>query len=184
MRLILALLVLVSLSSCTEERVPAAPKGKKRTEVPSTIPDEPAEERQAWVPKESDIVGTWKKPCSPSPTDATKSIRQTIQFPGDHLLIETEIFSDTVCGTRAEVKNQDFIWEDGWNPIVPQLDGNFVTGWQSLFIDETDRDNRILYETHAVLVEEAGKRVLYMQWTTEKTVSLTRKFDRFEVVPE
>jgi len=184
MRLILALLVLVGLASCSEEQAPVGPKKKTRIEIPSTAPDEPQEQAPSWIPRDSDIVGSWKKACTVSPTDATKAIQQTITFSDDRLLIETETYSDPACATRAEVVKQDLVWEEGWDDSLPQLDGVFLKGWRSLFIDESDRDNRVLYETAAVLALENGKRVLYIRWTTEKSVLLEKTLDRFEIVPE
>jgi hypothetical protein len=180
--LVSALSVLI-LAACGEEKLvpsPETPPVDVHVQSQPTPKPKPPE-AAPWVPSDADILGRWAKPCAKS---ATGSQREEIYFIADRILIETLTFSDDACGDGKRLRTQttELAFEDGWEALIPKLNGVFVKGWRGTFRDESRRPEYVDYEVTTHLAEEAGQKVLYIHWSETKPVELDAARDRYVFV--
>lgn len=183
------------VSGCSEQTPFAIKESggapRPRVEMPPTKPAPappalPLPEVVKWVPRDSDIIGRWKKPCSSLPGPHAKSGREEINFvDNDSRIIHTVFtYSDELCSKDKQISAAplELAFEDGWYAIGPQLKGVFVRGWRGVFRNEHTGADPEDYEAVVHLAQESGERVLYLAWSINKPVLLDAVKDRYVFV--
>lgn len=184
---VLGTLLSVLLASCGKPAdpvvaPPALPPPLRTTSHPPPIEKATPVVRK-WEPKDTDIFGRWERPCEPVTTGDGKSRRVELLWVDSTVELTTFLYSGNQCQltTQLSASKESVMFEDGWYPGFPLLNGVPLPGWRGTFQIRDAGASRQVQECDAVvhLVEENGQRVMYIHWSPTKPVELDRAKHRY-----
>jgi hypothetical protein len=181
---VLVSLALCFLPSCGEDRPLAepTPTAPKQTHIPAPAEEQRTPEAEAFVGKDSDLVGRWKKLCFAVPESPGTFAEEEISLPSHDSDIGFVRSTYTSPGCPAESRSSEtrrqLIFETEWEELFPTIKGRFVKGWKALFREVIASEYHD-YEALAHLTKEGGERVLYLKFPAAPPYQLDGEKDRF-----
>lgn len=171
----------LAVVSCDSEERPAGPPPPKQEEKLPPLEASPLTETRVWIPKDYEMIGRWERPCFKITGETGKAGRDEIFFDDTTLVLTKHRYSNETCAQDGQISadSVSLLFEEGWEPSVPSVNGVFSKGWRGTFREKKQDGTFADYETAAHLVEEGGKKAWYVKWSTAKPIRLERDTDRY-----